>query len=250
MVNTQFPLLYRDDHLAAFAKPSGLLVHRGWGDDAIVALDLAREALGQYVFPVHRLDRPTSGVLVFALSAEAAATLSGAFERGEVRKTYLALVRGVPAESGLVDHPIPRREGGPRVPAVTAFRLRHAVATSAPEAFAPEIRRAALVEAWPRTGRLHQIRRHLKHISHPIIGDANYGKGDLNRLFRGAVGLMRLALHAAAIELPHPATGAALRAAAPLPDDLRAPFERLGIPASAWVVGSGEVGHHLLGEGA
>jgi len=222
------PLLYRDAHLAAFEKPSGLLVHRGWGDDAVTALDLARDALGTYVYPVHRLDRGTSGVLLFALDAETAALTQAAFERGEVQKTYLALVRGVPPEADLIDHPIPRREGGPRVPAVTAVR-RLAVATSDAPELSPEVRRASLVEARPRTGRLHQLRRHLKHRSHPIIGDANYGKGALNRCFREEVGLARLALHAARLCLPHPVTGAPLDLRAALPEDLRAPFARLGI---------------------
>jgi tRNA pseudouridine65 synthase len=224
----ELPLLYRDAHLAAFEKPSGLLVHRGWGDDAVTALDLARAAVGAYVYPVHRLDRGTSGVLLFALDAPTAALTQGAFERGEVDKTYLALVRGVPPEADLIDHPIPRREGGPRVPAVTAVR-RLAVAASDAAGLSPDVRRASFVEARPRTGRLHQVRRHLKHRSHPIIGDANYGKGALNRLFRDEVGLARLALHAAKMNLTHPATGAALALDAPLPEDLRAPLARLGI---------------------
>lgn len=224
----ELPLLHRDAHLAAFEKPSGLLVHRGWGDDAVTALDLAREAIGAYVYPVHRLDRGTSGVLLFALDGATAALMQAAFERGEVEKTYLALVRGVPPEADLIDHPIPRREGGPRVPAVTAVR-RLAVPASDAVGLSPEVRRASLVEARPRTGRLHQVRRHLKHRSHPIIGDANYGKGALNRLFREEIGLARLALHAASMRLTHPVTGAALALEARVPEDLRAPLARLGI---------------------
>jgi tRNA pseudouridine65 synthase len=216
-------LLYCDDRLAAFAKPSGLLVHRGWGDDRVVALDLARDTLGAPVHPVHRLDRATSGVLLFARDPESAAAMGRLFEAGAVEKTYLALVRGVPPEAGVVDHPVPRTEGGPRVPAVTAFRRRCTVD------------RWSLVEARPRTGRLHQIRRHLKHLSHPIVGDVNYGKGDINRLFRERYGLCRLALHAAVLSFAHPFKGAAISIAAPLPDDLRRPFEALGIPEEALV---------------
>src|SRR5690242_10855272 len=104
---TGFTLLHRDDRLAAFAKPSGLLVHRGWGDDAVVALDLAREALGVRVHPVHRLDRGTSGVLLFALDPECAAALGRLFETGGVAKTYLALVRGEPPSTGVIDSPVP-----------------------------------------------------------------------------------------------------------------------------------------------
>lgn len=228
------PVLHRDDHLVAFAKPSGLLVHRGWGDDAVTLVDLARERFGDRIHPVQRLDRGTSGVIVVALHAEAAAIVQASFERGEAEKCYLALVRGIAPEEGLVDHPIPRREDGPRVPAVTAFRRRFAVSAATAPDLPAAVQRCSLVEARPRTGRLHQVRRHMKHVSHPLLGDANYGKGDLNRLFRAEVGLGRLALHAASLELVHPFTGARLRLEAPLPDDLVLPFTRLGIPAAAW----------------
>lgn len=228
------PVLHCDDHLVAFAKPSGLLVHRGWGDDAVTLVDLARERFGDRIHPVHRLDRGTSGVLVIALSGEAAATVQASFERGEAEKRYLALVRGIAPDEGLIDHPIPRREDGPRVPAVTAFRRRFAVSAATAPDLPAAVQRCSLVEARPRTGRLHQVRRHLKHLSHPLLGDANYGKGDLNRLFRAEVGLGRLALHAASLELVHPVTGARLRLDAPLPEDLALPFSRLGIPATAW----------------
>jgi tRNA pseudouridine65 synthase len=217
----RLPLLHADEHVAAFAKPSGLLVHRGWGSAPVVLVDLAERALGRKVFPVHRLDRATSGVLLVALDAVSAARLCAQFEQGLARKRYVALVRGVPPERGSIDHPIPRREGGPRVPAVTDFERLHA------------LERYAVVEARPRTGRLHQVRRHLKHISHPIIGDVNYGKGEHNRLFRERYALHRLALHAAELAVAHPETGAELRLAAPLPDDLRGPFEALGVPG--WI---------------
>lgn len=213
------PLLYRDDRIAAFAKPSGLLVHRGWGDDAIVALTLARTAIGARVHPVHRLDRATSGVLLFALDPASAAALGALFSGGGIRKTYLALVRGVPPDEGRIDHPIPRTEGGPRVDAATTFRRLHV------------FERYALVEARPETGRLHQIRRHMKHISHPIVGDVNYGKGDINRLFRERFDLHRLALHASEVRFVHPFTGEPLVIAAALPADLREPFDRMGFPA-------------------
>jgi tRNA pseudouridine65 synthase len=228
-VGADIDLLLEAPRYIAIAKPSGLLVHRGWGDDPVTALDLARDRVGRFVYPVHRLDRPTSGVLLFALDPDAARALHGLIEAGEVQKRYLALVRGVPPEEGVIDHPIPRREGGPRVPAVTSFRRLYAG------------ERLSLVEARPRTGRLHQVRRHLKHISHPVFGDANYGKGDLNRLFRDRYGLARLALHAAEVSFVDPWTGEPVRVAAPLPDDLRAPFDRIGIPPSAHTgAGAGE----------
>jgi tRNA pseudouridine65 synthase len=218
------PEIFRDDRIAAFAKPSGLLVHRGWADDPVSAVDLASEALGRRVHPVHRLDRGTSGVLLFALDAESAAALSGLFERGRVRKVYFALTRGVTPEAGVVDHPVPKGETGPRVRAVTAYRRRHV------------FERFSIVEARPETGRLHQIRRHLKHLGHPIVGDVNYGKGDINRLFRERFDLRRLALHAAELRLEHPFTGERLVLSAAIPPDLEEPFAKMGIPAEAFSV--------------
>jgi tRNA pseudouridine65 synthase len=212
-------LLLRDEHLAIVDKPSGLLVHRGGFADAgaDAAVQQARALLGAFVFPVHRLDRGASGVLVFALSSDVAAALHAAFEEGRVEKRYLAIVRGRAPEDVLVDHPIPRREDGPRVPATTHIR-RLAVAL-----------RASLVEARPHTGRLHQVRRHLKHLSHPILGDANYGELRANRAARAEHGLARLALHAAGLRFLHPVLGTWVEVEAPLPDDLAGPAASLGL---------------------
>jgi len=210
-------VLHRDDRLVVVDKPSGLAVHPGWSGDEVTALHRVRDAIGQWVYPVHRLDRGTSGALLFALDPEAARVLCDAFEGGRIDKRYLALVRGVTPEALAIDHPIPRKEGGPRVPALTEFvRVWHG-------------NHVSLVEARPRTGRLHQIRRHMKHISHPLIGDANYGKGALNREYRERFGLMRLALHASRLSFPHPVSGEPIVVEAGLPEDLRVPFERIGV---------------------
>ena len=221
------PLLYRDDRLIAVAKPAGLAVHRGAAADRVVALTLARDRVGRHVFPVHRLDRATSGILLFALDPDAARHLQRQFEDGTVGKRYLALVRGITPPEGVIDHPIPRDEDGPRVPAVTAFRR---LAT---------FERYSLVEARPATGRRHQIRRHLKHLSHPLIGDVRYGKGEHNRLFRERFGLHRLALHALEIGCAHPDDGRPLRFGAPLPEDLAGPFRAMGLE---WPSPPGTVG--------
>jgi tRNA pseudouridine65 synthase len=216
-------LLYVDDDVIVANKPAGLLVHRGWDNDDDVALFRVRDAIGARVHPVHRLDRGTSGALVFARTAEAAAALAKSFAERAVEKCYLALVRGAPPHSGTVDYAIPKSEGGPRVPAVTHFRL----VEQAPS------ERCALVLARPETGRLHQVRRHLRHIHHPLVGDVKYGDGKINRHHRAAHGLCRLALHAAAIAFVHPSHGARVEVKAPLPDDLAGPLERMGFsPAS------------------
>jgi tRNA pseudouridine65 synthase len=218
-------ILYRDDVLLVLDKPSGLLVHRGWGRDRETLVDWVRSLIPEAgVHPVQRLDRGTSGVIVFALDAAAARQLSEATAAGGLRKEYRALVRGTPPERVTVDHPIPRRPGGPRVDATTEIETLY----TAPA----EPRHLSWVTARLSHGRLHQVRRHLKHLSHPIIGDANYGKGPLNRAIAERYGLRRLALHAARVWLVHPATGEELRFTAPLPDDLRVPLTRLGIPSS------------------
>lgn len=205
-------VLHRDEHVVVVDKPAGLAVHRGWAPERDVAMTRVRDALGVRVHPVHRLDRGTSGVLVFALTIDAASVLAEAFAGGRVHKRYLALVRGVPPESLVIDHPLPPGEDrtAARVPALTVLIRR--------EVFG----RYSLVEARPETGRLHQIRRHCKHVSCPIIGDVNYGKGAHNRLFRERFGLHRMFLHALSVTLPHPATSAALTVTAPLPPELEA----------------------------
>jgi len=215
--------LYRDDHLLVVNKPSGISVHKGWDSDPVNAVKLVRTLTGQYVHPIHRLDRPTSGCLLFAFDGQTAGRLQDHFREKTVRKRYLALTRGVVPEAITVDHPIPKKPKGPRVDAVTEVR-RLAVVED----------RYSLIEAFPATGRLHQIRRHLKHLSHPLIGDTRYGDGKENRRFREDFGLLRLALHAARIEFRHPHHGEPLSIAAPPPDDFRVPLERMGFSPCDW----------------
>ena len=205
-------ILFRDDYLAAVHKPPGLLVHRTGLDagETRFALQLLRDQLGQPVWPVHRLDKGTSGVLLFALDASTARTLGQAFEAGEgLRKTYQAVVRGWPAAEGLIDHPLRRMPDDMRTEreevqdAVTRFRTLERYELPLPQGgFATT--RCALLELQPLTGRRHQLRRHCKHIAHPIIGDATHGKGPLNRAVAEFLGQQRMWLHAARLELAHP----------------------------------------------
>lgn len=215
-------ILFVDAHVVVANKPSGLLVHRGMDNDDDVAMFRVRDAIGERVHPLHRLDRGTSGALLFARSREAAATLSRAFEEGRVDKRYLALVRGTPPESGTIDHAIPKDEGGPRVPAVTRFRL---VARST-------VDRCSLVLAMPQTGRLHQVRRHLRHINHPLVGDVTHGSGEINRHYRATYALHRLALHASFLAFEHPVTAARVEVSAPVPEDLASALALLALPHS------------------
>ena len=191
-VNGPLQVLLRTPELVIVNKPSGIVVHPGWADDDGGIVAQAAAELGQPVWPVHRLDRATSGALCLALSQGAARALSERWASSAVQKSYIAIVRGHPAAHQLVDHPIPNKPDGPRVPAQTTITLLGTW------------ERYALVLAQPHTGRLHQIRRHLKHLSCPVIGDANYGKGEHNRFFRERFGLARLALHAIALRIPAP----------------------------------------------
>ncbi|WP_077033886.1 pseudouridine synthase [Pelomonas sp. KK5] len=205
-------ILYIDDRLVAIDKPPGLLVHRTALDahEEAFALQLLRDQLGRPVWPVHRLDKGTSGVLLFALDAEAASIVGMQFEQGLTRKRYQALVRGWPAANeGRIDHPLARDPERPSagqtlLPARTDWRCiaRLEWPLSVDPRFATS--RFALLEAAPQTGRRHQIRRHFKHIAHPIVGDATHGKGPLNRAVAGHLGLQRLWLHALELQLAHP----------------------------------------------
>lgn len=216
-------LVFVDSAVVVANKPSGLLVHRGWADDRDVALFRVRDVLGEHVYPVHRLDRGTSGALLFARTRAAAAILGRAIEAGRMEKRYLALVRGTPPDDGVIDHAIPRSEDGERVPALTRFRRLGR----------SPVDRCSLVLAQPETGRLHQIRRHFHHISHPIVGDVNHGSGDVNRHYRARYGLHRLALHARSIAFDHPTTGERIVASAPIPDELARVLEALELAVHA-----------------
>jgi tRNA pseudouridine65 synthase len=217
--------LFEDEHLVAIDKPPGLLVHRTQlaAHEEVAALQLLRDQLGRPVWPVHRLDRGTSGVLLFALSAEVASRLGAMFEQGLMdKKRYLALVRGWPAEdAGVVDHPLARdpekpSAGQPLLQAQTRWRLLRRLEWPVASDARFATTRIALVEAEPLQGRRHQIRRHLKHIAHPILGDATHGKGPLNRAVAAHLGQQRLWLHAQRLAFVHPLTGAPLQIEAPL----------------------------------
>ena len=231
------PIIYRDDSLIAVHKPAGLLVHRSALDrhETRFALQILRDQIGQRVYPVHRLDKGTSGVLLFALDREVGRLLNGQFERGEVSKRYVAVVRGYPPASGAIDHPLQRMAdehagivaGAAAQPAQTRYRRLATVELPVRVDRYPSSR-YALVELSPLTGRWHQLRRHMKHIAHPIIGDATHGKGRHNRLFQELFGHPRLLLAATAMRLAHPLSGQVLHLQAGLAADFAEVIGRLG----------------------
>ena len=201
-------VLHADDALVAIDKPAGLLVHRSSLDahETRSAAEMLRAQLGAPVWLLHRLDKATSGVLAFARSAEIASVFGEAFEAGRVRKRYLALVRGWPDAEGEVDYALARdpelpSAGQPRLPAVTRWRRLAGFEWPFPDG-RHATSRYALVEVEPLSGRRHQIRRHFKHIAHPLVGDTTHGKGAHNRAVAAWLGTTRLWLHATRLELP------------------------------------------------
>jgi tRNA pseudouridine32 synthase/23S rRNA pseudouridine746 synthase len=225
------PALYADRHVLAVDKPAGRLVIPGRGGDE-TSLREELEAEHGKLWVVHRLDRGTSGVLVFARTAEAHRTLNLAFERGEPRKRYLALVRGAPPSEERIEVAIaparrgrmrPARAGDPRAKAAATVVRCLEVFPDRPWAGGT----LALVEAFPETGRTHQIRVHLAAAGFPLAIDPDYGDDDPLRGPNAEILLERTPLHAASLELRHPASGGTLAVEAPLPADLRGALEAL-----------------------
>jgi tRNA pseudouridine65 synthase len=195
-------VLHRAERWIAVDKPAGLVVHRGERTrDEPAALQIVRDLVGQHVYPAHRLDRATSGVLVLALDRDAARFLGLAFSERRVHKRYLAVVRGWIDERGVIDYPLREEATSTPADAVTAFaRLSSFEVPVAVGRYATA--RYSIVEAFPHTGRMHQLRRHFAHLRHPIVGDVRYGDGRHNRMFRERFGVHRLLLHAQRLELP------------------------------------------------
>jgi len=227
-----FEILFRDDWLCAVNKPPGIMVHRSHiGTDRKFVLQNLRDQLGRRVWPVHRLDRATSGVLLFALDPETAKRLGRAFMDRRVDKRYRAVSRGWTEEAGTIDHPLARhKDAEPRVARTRCETLATCELPIPVGGF--ETARYSLIEASPETGRRHQIRRHFKHISHHLIGDTTYGDGRHNRLFREHLQCHRMLLHASRLEIEHPREqGRQLELCAPLEDE----FARVAGELFGWV---------------
>lgn len=225
------PVIHRDERVCVVDKPAGLVVHASaQAGDRDTCLRWLRGQLGQRVHPVHRLDRGCSGALAFALDPEAARALGEAFASRAVEKSYLAIVRGFPPESGRVERPLVDDRGVEQEAATEWEVLARAEVDAPVGRYATA--RYALVRARPETGRPHQLRRHLAGLGHPILGDAYHGDLRHNRFVRGRFGLTRLALHAERLELPHP-SGGRLVADAPVPPDLEMALVAMGLPSQA-----------------
>ena len=196
-------IVYEDDYYVAVDKPSGLLVHRTcFLRKAEALVQILRDQIGLRVYPVHRLDRSTSGIIVFAKSSEAAGYLSECFRNREVQKEYLAVSRGFLDPEGIIDYPLKDDPQKEPQSAITTYKRLATVELPIP--VGPyNTARYSLASVIPRTGRTHQIRRHFRHIAHPLVGDTTYGEGRQNRLFRSHFDIHRLLLIAKKISFFH-----------------------------------------------
>ncbi|MCU7997136.1 tRNA pseudouridine(65) synthase TruC [Shewanella sp. SM95] len=235
----EIEILYEDEHLVAIHKPAGLLVHRSYlaRRERFFAMQLTRDLVGCHVFPVHRLDRPTSGVLLFAKSSEVANALCEQFASHTIEKQYLALVRGNMHESGILDYALKveldelgDKNADPNKAAqeaVTAYEPL--LNTEIPyQSGRYPTSRFALVRLSPKTGRKHQLRRHMAHLRHPIVGDTTHGDGKQNAFFREHFGINRLWLIAKKLTFTHPITQTRLSIETELESEWETVFAELG----------------------
>lgn len=226
----QIDIIYEDEFLVAINKEAGLLVHRSWLDkgETRFAMQLTRDAVGCHVFPVHRLDKPTSGVLLFAKSSAVARSLTEAFAEHNVTKQYLAVVRGFMPDQGVVDYALSFKPDAiadkfadldkPAQEAVTHWQSLAQVDLPFAVSKKHDTTRYSLVRLTPETGRKHQLRRHMRHVFHHIVGDTSHGDGRHNRFFRAQYDCSRMLLHAQSLALSHPVTGEPLLIRAGLDD--------------------------------
>lgn len=224
---TILEIIYQDEVMVVINKPNGLLVHRSpmAADASEFAIQVLRDQIGQKVYPVHRLDRKTSGLLVFALNEEVNKLLQMAFMNRFVEKKYLALVRGFIAEKGTIDYAL-TNESGKVQDALTHFRLLQHFEIEIPNGKFSTAR-YSLVEVNPETGRMHQIRKHCAHIFHPIIGDRPHGCNKQNKLFLEKWGMNSMLLHANELTFKHPISHQEMTFKASLPADFELTIERL-----------------------
>ena len=229
MQNIILPILYQDEHLVAINKPHNLLVHRSSiaADESVFALQLLRDQLNCWVSPCHRIDRKTSGVLLFALSPEVDREIKKQFENHAVYKKYLALVRGHLPESGTADRPLEKEKGGFQ-DAVTHFRCLKQIELDIAVSRYPTSR-YSLAEITPETGRMHQIRRHFAQLRHYLIGDKTYGECKHNKMFEEKFGLKTMLLHASELSFIHPITGENMYITAPMNDEFTRILKEIGM---------------------
>lgn len=222
-------ILYEDECLIAINKPSGLLVHRTRiSEDEVFALQMVRRQIGVRVFPAHRLDRGTSGVLLFGKDTETAGFLGEQFRTRKVSKTYDAIVRGFLPEEGQIDSPLLKERTGESQESLTTFRV--VAQSECPwNVSRYPTSRYSRINIWPLTGRWHQIRRHFAHLRHPVIGDRRHGDCKHNNFFRDHLGISRMLLHAESLKFHHPHSGEEIQTRATPDEEFRRALDCLGL---------------------
>ena len=235
----EIQILFEDEDIVVIHKPAGLLVHRSYlaRRERFFAMQMTRDKVGCHVFPVHRLDRPTSGVLLFAKSSEMANVLCEQFAAKEVEKQYIAIVRGNILQGDLLDYPLKQEFDELGDKHVDPNKAAQEAQTSYLPLLNCEIpypsgryatSRYALVKLTPHTGRKHQLRRHMAHLRHPIIGDTTHGDGKQNRFIREQFGINRLWLIAKKLSFNHPRTGVRLSVETELEQEWHSLFNAFG----------------------
>ncbi|MGE8378911.1 MAG: pseudouridine synthase [Sphingobacterium sp.] len=214
-------ILYEDESIVAINKPHGLLVHRSSiaRDTSEFALQLLRDQLGKTVYPAHRLDRKTGGVLLFSLNKETDQYLQKSFQEHQIDKKYLAVLRGFAPEEGIIDYPL-KKDNGTIQEAQTSFRLLAKSELDIPFGKFPTSR-YSLVEANPLTGRMHQLRRHFAHIFYPIIGDRPHGCNKQNKFWKENYQMDTMLLHASELTFKHPLSGETVHVKAAIQSDFQ-----------------------------
>lgn len=223
-------ILFQDTNLVAINKPPGLLVHRSRiaRDATEFAVQLLRDQLGQRVYPVHRLDRKTSGVLLFARDEATNSSMQKQFAEGAVHKRYLAIVRGYTEDTFEIDYALRHDDTGVLQEAFTRGQTLNRTEIPIPQGTHPTSR-YSLVELTPTTGRMHQLRKHMAHVFHPIIGDRPHGCNKQNRFFKEHFGLFEMLLHAQELGFVHPVSGDDIQVQAPLLIEFQRIQEVLGL---------------------
>lgn len=222
-------IIYEDENLIAINKPHGLLVHQSSiaRDATEFALQILRDQVGKHVSPVHRLDRKTSGILLFALDKPSEIAMHQQFMNTETEKKYLAILRGFTADSMEIDYPL-AKDNGTMQDAFTAFKTLNRAEVNV--AFGKHsTSRYSLVEATPKTGRMHQLRRHFSHILHPIIGDRTHGCNKQNKFFLEQWNMSTMLLHASELSFTHPITSEKIHVKAGLHDEFKRVMEFMNI---------------------
>lgn len=221
-------IVYQDDHLIAVNKPHGLLVHRSSiaGDAKEFALQMLRDQIGRHVSPVHRLDRKTGGLLLFAFEKEIEIAMHKQFMNGEVKKKYLAVLRGYAPDKEDIDYPL-AKDNGTLQDAFTSFITLERAELEIAFGKHPTSR-YSLVEATPTTGRMHQLRRHFAHIFYPIIGDRKHGCNKQNRFFKEQWEMTTMLLHASELMFRHPVTEEEIHLKAPVQEAFKRVMKLMG----------------------